>query len=154
MFSIVTKKEGKKKGRRSNMKKNPKTTLFGHNFFLKKSAHPLFGAWSLLLDHVRFTPSHKPKSLKNAFSRNEAMKVLPWSVTVGKGPPTWDNFMVHDVNKARLAPTPPAKLTWFALPWPSCCRADGLVQALCFVGPLLTAHELMGSPPKSSIQVC
>jgi hypothetical protein len=51
----VTRKEGKKKGRRSNMKKIPKTTFFGH--ILKKSANLLFGIWSLLLVHIQFAPS-------------------------------------------------------------------------------------------------
>ena len=34
---MVTKKEGKKKGRKSNMKKDPKIALFGHIF--QKSMH-------------------------------------------------------------------------------------------------------------------
>ena len=38
-----------------------KIVLFGH--ILKKLAHPLFGAWSLLLVHVQFTP----KVLVNAY---------------------------------------------------------------------------------------
>ena len=41
------------------MKKIVKTALFEH--ILKKSTHPLFGAWSLLLVHVRFTPSQGHK---------------------------------------------------------------------------------------------
>ena len=51
----------KKKGRRSNMKEVPKTTLFVH--ILTKSTHPHFGAWSLLLVDVWFTPSQGPKRL-------------------------------------------------------------------------------------------
>ena len=47
---------GKEKGRRSNMKKIPKTIIFGH-IFLKKSAHRVFRAWLVLLVYVQFTPS-------------------------------------------------------------------------------------------------
>ena len=83
-FFIVTRREGKRKRRRSNMKKILKTTLFEH--ILKKTAHPLFGAWSLLLVHVWFTPSQGFKGFKNAFSRNEIMEVFPWIVTLGKMP--------------------------------------------------------------------
>ena len=36
-----------------------KSDLFGH--ILKRSAHSLFGAWSFLLIHIRFTPSEGPK---------------------------------------------------------------------------------------------
>ena len=52
---VVMRKEVKKKGRRSNMKKYPETDLFGQT--LEKSTHPHFGAWSLLLAHFQFTPS-------------------------------------------------------------------------------------------------
>ena len=45
------------------MKKIPKIVIFGH--VLIKSAHPLSGAWSLLLTHVEFTPSQGPKGFKN-----------------------------------------------------------------------------------------
>ena len=41
-----------------------KTTFFGH-ILLKKLAHSLFGAWSLLLVHIQFTPSEGPKGVVN-----------------------------------------------------------------------------------------
>ena len=34
-------------------------------YFKKKSAHSLFGAWSLFLVHIRFTPSEGPKDFVN-----------------------------------------------------------------------------------------
>jgi hypothetical protein len=44
------------------MIKFPNTIISKH--ILKKSAHPLFGAWSLLLVHVQFTPSQGPTCLR------------------------------------------------------------------------------------------
>ena len=72
-------KEGEKKRRGSNMRKkkekNPQRTLFWTNI-KKKIAHPLFGAWSLLLVHIWYTPSEWPKGFKNAiFDRNWMMKM-------------------------------------------------------------------------------
>jgi hypothetical protein len=61
MFSIVTRKKGKAKGRRSNMKKTPKLPLL--DIYQKELTHPLSGAWSLLLDHVQFTPNQGLKDL-------------------------------------------------------------------------------------------
>ena len=43
------------------MKNIPKTILFEH--ISKKSTHPLLGAWSILLVHIRFTPSEGPITL-------------------------------------------------------------------------------------------
>ena len=40
-----------------------KTILFGH--ILKMSTRSLFGAWSFLLVHIRFTPSEGPKGFVN-----------------------------------------------------------------------------------------
>ena len=40
-----------------------KSALFGH--ILNKSTHSLFGAWSFLLVHIRFTPSEGPKGFVN-----------------------------------------------------------------------------------------
>ena len=69
-----------------------KTALFGH--ISKKTAHQLLGAW-LLLTHVRSTA--KPKNFKKIHPFiNLAIKV--WARR--KCHLTWDNFMVHDVNKA------------------------------------------------------
>jgi hypothetical protein len=45
------------------------------DMYLKKSAHPLFGACSLLLVHVWFTPCQGPKSFQNMFFRNWNMEV-------------------------------------------------------------------------------
>ena len=76
------------------MKNNPKITLFGI-ICKQKSPHPLFGAWSLLLVHVWFTPSQgAQKLLKCVLSKSDR-----GSVTMKKYSLTWDNFMVHDVNK-------------------------------------------------------
>ena len=47
---IVTRKEGEKKVRISNMKKNPRTSY--SRYMVKKSTHPLSNAWSLLLVHI------------------------------------------------------------------------------------------------------
>jgi hypothetical protein len=38
--------------------------LFYHTL-KTKSTHPLLGAWSLLLVHVRFPPSERPKALQS-----------------------------------------------------------------------------------------
>ena len=53
VYIVMRKEEG---GKRSNMDIIPKTNRFRH-ILLKKSAHPILGAWSLLLVHVRFTPN-------------------------------------------------------------------------------------------------
>ena len=54
----------------------------------------LFGAWSLLLIHVQFTPSEGPQTIKICvFHRSNH-----GSVTMGKGHMTWDKFVIHDVN--------------------------------------------------------
>ena len=53
-----------------------------------------FGAWSLLLIHVQFTPSEGPQTIKICvFHRSNH-----GSVTMGKGHMTWDKFVIHDVN--------------------------------------------------------
>ena len=87
VYMIVTSNEGKKKGRRSNKKKILKIVLLGH--IIENSAHPLLGAWSLLLVDIWFTPSKGSKGFK---------KLDHGSMTMGKCPLTWDNFMVHDVS--------------------------------------------------------
>ena len=78
------------------MKKESKISIFWA--CIKKLAHPLFGAWLVLLVHVQFTPSEGLKNFEN-YSYHESKH---GSVTVkfnhGKGHFTWDNFMVHDVN--------------------------------------------------------
>ena len=55
-------------------------------YILKKPAHPFFGAWSLLLVHIRFTPSQGPEGFKNAFKKIEPWKcydeVWPWKNTI------------------------------------------------------------------------
>jgi hypothetical protein len=54
-ISTFTRKEGKTKGRRSNTKKHSQNCPFWTYIKKKKkSTRPLFGAWSLLLVHVRF----------------------------------------------------------------------------------------------------
>ena len=73
-------------------KKNIQTTLFGH--ILKKSTHPLFGVWSLLVVHIRFKPTEGPKGVKNCIFQ----KCNHGSVTMENGQLTQDKFMVHDVN--------------------------------------------------------
>ena len=80
-------------GEMSNMKKFLKTVFL--DILKIKSTHPLFGAWSLLFVHVRFTPNHRPKGSEMHFSK----KSNYGSVTMEKCPLTWDNFTVHDVNK-------------------------------------------------------
>jgi hypothetical protein len=55
-------------------------------------------AWSFLLVHIWFTPSHGSKGFKNALSRNRIMQVLSCNVTMERCPLTWDNFMIYDVN--------------------------------------------------------
>jgi len=42
-----------------------KIALFGH--ILKKSARSLFGAWSFLFIHIRFTPSKGAKGFVSLF---------------------------------------------------------------------------------------
>jgi hypothetical protein len=55
-----------------------KTALSGR--ILKKLAHSLFGAWSFLLVHVRFTPSEEPKDFVICFyyfKKNRTMEFGP-----------------------------------------------------------------------------
>ena len=40
----------------------------------------------------------RPTGFRNAFSGNRNVGVWLWSVTMEKGPMTWDNFVVHNVN--------------------------------------------------------
>ena len=61
-----------KKGRRSNMKKNLQIVLLDISI---KLSHLLFGAWSLLFVHLRFTPSEGPKGFKISLLRNPTMEV-------------------------------------------------------------------------------
>ena len=61
--SIVMREEGKKVKHEENSQK----FLFGH-ILKKRSIYTLFGAWSLLLIHVQFTPSQGPKAFKTIFS--------------------------------------------------------------------------------------
>ena len=74
-FFIVTKKEGKKTGRRSRMKIIPKTVLFGR--ILNKSAHSFCSAWSILLATFGLHLFRGPKALKLHFSRNRTTEVWP-----------------------------------------------------------------------------
>jgi hypothetical protein len=57
----MTKKKKEEEGERSNTNKYLKTTLIKR--VLKKSAHMLFDAWSLLLVHVLLTPTQGLKGL-------------------------------------------------------------------------------------------
>ena len=50
--------------RRSNMKENFQIFFF-LDIYLKKPAHPLFGAWLILLVLIQFTPSQGSKSFYN-----------------------------------------------------------------------------------------
>jgi hypothetical protein len=54
--------KGKKGGRRAKGNTS-KIVFFGHMLKNKKSTHPLFGAWSLPLAHVSFTPPEGPQRL-------------------------------------------------------------------------------------------
>ena len=49
------------------MKKVPKISFL--DIYFKKSAHSFFVAWSLLLVHIRFTPSEGSKGFKSAFKK-------------------------------------------------------------------------------------
>ena len=64
----------------------------------KKSSHPPFGAWSLLMVHIRFTPSQGPQGIENWFIQKSDYG----NVTIEECPLTWDNFMVHDVNNPNM----------------------------------------------------
>ena len=95
---------------RSEEKWNGQTWCFLFSFqycpfwaYIKKKAHPLFGAWSFLLICIRFTPSEGPKGFINWYSRNRTMKVGIWSQTMAKGKPPWYDFMVHGVNQPWIA---------------------------------------------------
>ena len=66
------KREWKKKGRRSNMRKIPNIAHFGH--ILKKINTFNFGRMVTSLVHVRFTPSEGPQVFKNAFYINWTWK--------------------------------------------------------------------------------
>lgn len=84
---IVTRKEGKKIKHEEN----------SHQFHfwayvLKKHIHLLvhsYFSWSTFGLH----PVRGPKALKMHF-----LEVKSWKCGHGKGPLTWDNFMVYDVN--------------------------------------------------------
>jgi hypothetical protein len=52
-------KEGK--GKKVKHEKTPKLPLL--DIYQKELTHPLSGAWSLLLDHVQFTPNQVLKDL-------------------------------------------------------------------------------------------
>ena len=83
---ICTRKEGKKKGRRSNNEENSQNCHFGH--ISRKIAYPLFGAWSLLLVHVRFAPRHgSQKAYKMHF-----LETRRWKCNHGK------NALRHETN--------------------------------------------------------
>ena len=56
--------------------------LFKHMFKKNQSAHSLFGAWSSLLIHIRFTPSEWPKTFKTGFLRSQ----IPWKLDHELGP--------------------------------------------------------------------
>ena len=60
-----------------------------------KLLHPLFGAWSLHLVHIQFTPSEQPKGFKLCISHKHEHE----SVTMNKNHMTWDNYVVHDVKQ-------------------------------------------------------
>ena len=101
-FFIVMRKDGKKKRRRSNLKGISKTTLFDI-YLKKKSTHPLYDAhghfsWSTLGLHL----VRGPKALEMHLKKNRTFKMLPWNVTMETCPLTWDNLMVHDVNKPSI----------------------------------------------------
>jgi hypothetical protein len=51
----------------------PKDVVMGH--ILKQSPRPLLGVWSLLLEHVWFTPSESPKALTFIFLVSMTMEV-------------------------------------------------------------------------------
>ena len=58
-------KEGMKKGKGPTRRKFSNFCFFNtHTKYIHtKPTHPLFGAWSLLLIHVRFTPSQGSQRL-------------------------------------------------------------------------------------------
>ena len=66
-----------------------KTALFGH--ILKESAHSLFGAWSFLLVHIRFTPSERPEDFVKRFF----WEIGPWKLDHQVGPWKKTIFMVR-----------------------------------------------------------
>jgi hypothetical protein len=68
--SLIQGEKGKRIEEGQTWRNVPKTVLFGH-ILQKKSTHPLFGAWSLLVIHVRFTPSKGSKGFKNAFKKKK-----------------------------------------------------------------------------------
>ena len=74
---IVVKRKEKEKVEHG---KDSKIVVFGHVLFLK-IAHLHFGAWSLLLVHVRFTHSEGPKDFKICIIH----KYDHGSVSMGKG---------------------------------------------------------------------
>jgi hypothetical protein len=58
-------KEGIKKGSRSKHEEIPKTEKFRYMYIYKNQHIDFFGAWSILLVHVRFTPNQGPKGFQN-----------------------------------------------------------------------------------------
>jgi hypothetical protein len=66
----------------------------------KKSTHSLFGPWSFLLIHIRFTPSEGPNGFVIGFffGRSWTIEVGPHKLDHGKGHLPWSDFTVHDVT--------------------------------------------------------
>ena len=62
-----------------------KLPFLGENI-TKKSAHPFFGAWLLLLVHVRFTPSQGPKGPKFFFFHKSNHGIVTVKCDHGKRP--------------------------------------------------------------------
>ena len=95
-----------KKVKRSEVKKregNGPTWISNCHFraYIKKSAHSLFGAWSFLFIHIRFTPSERPKNFVNWFFRqsDQTIEVGSSSRTMEKCHLLWSHFMVHGVKR-------------------------------------------------------
>ena len=61
---------------------------------------PLFGAWSFFMVHIWFTPSEGPMNHENYYFSNSDHGSRP---TQNK-PLTWDDFMVHSVNRPLVGP--------------------------------------------------
>ena len=102
LFFIVMRKWREGEGEKVKHEETLQNCPFWHTF-KQTLTYPLFGAWSLLLVHVRFTLRQGPKYFKNAFFRksHHGSATIPRSVTVEKSPPAWDNlFVVRDVNNA------------------------------------------------------
>jgi hypothetical protein len=52
----------------------------------------------LLLVHIQFTPSERPKGFEFSILHKYDIGVQPWSVTIENCQLTWENFVVHDVS--------------------------------------------------------